>query len=61
MSRASAGSGDALDARLNYGARCVLSRDLAPAELEVLRKLYRTAGPTAVASALFNIDAALTR
>jgi mono/diheme cytochrome c family protein len=61
MSRAPAGSGDAVDARLNYGARCVLSRDLAPAELEVLRKLYRTAGPTAVASALFNIDAALTR
>jgi len=61
MSRAPTGGGDAVDARLNYGARCVLSRDLAPAELEVLRKLYRSAGPTAVASALFNIDAALTR
>ena len=61
MSRAPARAGDVMDARLNYGARCVLSRDLAPAELDVLRKLYRTGGPTAVASALFNIDAALTR
>ena len=61
MSRAPAGAGDAVDARLNYGARCVLSRDLTPDELAVLRKLYRTAGPTAVASALFNLDAALTR
>jgi hypothetical protein len=34
---------------------------LAPDELEVLRKLYRAAGPTAIASALFNLDAALTR
>jgi hypothetical protein len=39
----------------------VLSRDLAPDELAVLRKLYRAAGPAAVASALFNLDAALTR
>jgi mono/diheme cytochrome c family protein len=61
MTRAPAGTGDAVDARLNYGARCVLSRDLAPDELAVLRKLYRAAGPTAVASALFNLDAALTR
>ena len=34
MSRAPAGAGDAVDARLNYGARCVLSRDLTPAELD---------------------------
>ena len=61
MTRAPAGPGDAVDARLNFGARCVLSRDLAPAELEVLRKLYRAAGPKAIASALFNLDAALTR
>jgi hypothetical protein len=61
MAHAPAGPGDAVDARLNFGARCVLSRDLAPAELEVLRKLYRAAGPKAVASALFNLDAALTR
>jgi hypothetical protein len=38
----------------------VLSRDLQPTELSVLRKLYGQS-PTAVASALFNLDAALTR
>ena len=51
---------------MNYGARLVLSRDLEPGELAVLRKLYghfgnATGGLTAVASALFNLDAALTR
>jgi mono/diheme cytochrome c family protein len=56
----------AIDGRLNYGARLVLSRDLEPAELAALRKLYghfgnTTGGLTAVASALFNLDAALTR
>ena len=49
-----------VDGRLNYGARLVLSRDLSPGELTVLRKLYGQS-PTAVASALFNLDAALTR
>ncbi len=61
MSRAPAGPGDAVDARLNMGARAVLSRDLSPAELAVLNKLYRSAGPIQAASALFNLDAALTR
>ena len=59
------GSSD-LDARINFGARWVLSRDLEPAELAVLRRLYGHFGNahdglTAVASALFNLDAALTR
>jgi mono/diheme cytochrome c family protein len=56
--------------RLNYGARRVLSRDLTDAEIASLRKLYdhfahdtggSLAGFTAVASALLNLDAALTR
>jgi hypothetical protein len=50
-----------LDGRLNFGARLVLSRDLSPGELVVLRKLSGTRGQVAVASALFNLDAALTR
>jgi len=59
-----------VDDRLNYGARRVLSRDLTAVELVILRKLYdhfahgtggSLAGFTAVASALLNLDAALTR
>jgi hypothetical protein len=62
MSQAAPGkSEDAVDARLNYGARAVLTRDLTTDELEPLRKLYRAAGATAAASALFNLDAAFTR
>jgi mono/diheme cytochrome c family protein len=53
--------GDRLDSQLNFGARLVLSRDLGAAELRVLRGLHDKAGMTAVASALFNLDAALTR
>jgi mono/diheme cytochrome c family protein len=53
--------GDRLDSQLNFGARLVLSRDLTAAELKVLRGLHDRAGMTAVASALFNLDAALTR
>ena len=49
-----------VDGRLNYGARLVLSRELSLGELTVLRKLYGQK-PAAVASALFNLDAALTR
>lgn len=77
---------DALDGRLRYGARLVLSRDPTEGELATLRRLYEEAtaapaGPrivkiaarttgsstkefvamTAVASVLFNLDAALTR
>lgn len=60
-----------LDDRLNYGARLVLSRDLTPEELAPLHKLYvqaaggsqatSLAGYKAVGTALFNLDAALTR
>jgi hypothetical protein len=46
---------------LNYGARLVLSRDLSAGEIAALRKLYQSSGPVAVASALLNLDAALTR
>jgi mono/diheme cytochrome c family protein len=53
--------GDRLDNQLNFGARLVLSRGLTAAELHVLRGLHDKAGMTAVASALFNLDAALTR
>lgn len=53
--------GDRLDNQLNLGARLVLSRDLSPDELRVLRDLHDKAGMTAVASALFNLDAALAR
>jgi Protein of unknown function (DUF1553) len=58
---APAAPGDRLDNQLNFGARLVLSRDLTAAELKVLRGLHDRAGMTAVASALFNLDAALTR
>ena len=54
-------SGDRLDNQLNFGARLVLSRDLDATEMQVLRDLHGKAGMTAVASALFNLDAALTR
>jgi hypothetical protein len=60
-----------LDDRLNYGARLVLSRDLSPAELAPLHQLYiqaaggsqpaSLAGYAAVGTALFNLDAALSR
>jgi hypothetical protein len=56
---------------LNYGARLVLSRDLTPAELAPLHQLYiqaaggsrpaSRAGYAAVGTALFNLDAALSR
>lgn len=76
---------DALDGRLRYGARLVLSRDLTDGELSILRKLFEAAlaepaaskkgktvaakgtssnemsAWTAVASVLFNLDAALTK
>ena len=77
---------NSLDGRLRYGARLVLSRDLADGEMATLRGLFAaalTAPPapknkkspasakggsgkemaalTAVASVLFNLDAALTR
>jgi hypothetical protein len=52
---------DATDAKLDYGARAVLTRDLTPDELDPLKRLYRSAGPAAVATALFNLDAAFTR
>ncbi|MEY4966471.1 MAG: hypothetical protein RL274_2054 [Pseudomonadota bacterium] len=54
-------SRDRLEAQLNYGGRWVLSRDLTPLEIASLRKLHGAAGLTAVASALLNLDAALTR
>lgn len=79
-------SADALDGRLRYGARLVLSRDPTNGELATLRSLYEEAltapsaprlvkvsakvqrssskdlaAMTAVASVLFNLDAALTR
>jgi hypothetical protein len=55
-----------LDERLNHGAQLVLSRNLTPDERTSLRRLYEhfpnaTGGFTAVASALLNLDAALTR
>lgn len=68
---------DGLDGRLRYGARSVLSRDPTERELATLRELFAKAQPgtasykdksgkelaalTAVASVLFNLDAALTR
>jgi len=58
--------GDLLNARLNNGGRLVLSRDLSDAEVATLRRLYghfanSKDGFIAVASALLNLDAALTR
>ncbi|HMH64735.1 MAG TPA: DUF1553 domain-containing protein, partial [Rhizomicrobium sp.] len=52
---------DAIESKLDYGARLVLSRDLTAEEIVPLRKLYQSAGAQAVASALLNLDAALTR
>jgi len=61
---------DALDGRLRYGARLVLSREPTESELGTLRQLFakaqgksnkELAAMTAVASVLFNLDAALTR
>jgi hypothetical protein len=52
---------DAIESRLDYGARLVLSRNLSAAEISALRKLYQSASAVAVASALLNLDAALTR
>lgn len=51
----------ALDAQLNLGSRRALSRELSAGELAALRKLHASAGMPAVASALLNLDAALTR
>ena len=53
--------GDHLTNALNFGARAVLTRDLTPGELTVLRKLEAKDGMPAAATALLNIDAALTR
>ncbi len=55
-----------LNERLNRGAQLVLSRNLTPSETASLRRLYShfpnaMSGYTAVASALLNLDAALTR
>jgi hypothetical protein len=60
-----------LDDRLNYGARLVLSRALAPEELALMKGLYvkasgstaptSLAGYKALATAYLNLDAALTR
>jgi Protein of unknown function (DUF1553) len=65
---------EVLDTRLNYGAHCVLSRDLTPKENEVLRVTYDDvrkaqgtssnkdlAALTGMASLLLNLDAALVR
>jgi mono/diheme cytochrome c family protein len=53
--------GKTIPSQLDFGARAVLSRDLSATERDVLNKLYQKAGMTAVASALLNLDAALTR
>jgi hypothetical protein len=53
--------GDRVTNALNFGARSVLTRDLTPAELTSLHKLAGKAGMAAAATALLNIDAALTR
>ena len=63
-----------LAGRLQFAARCVLSRDLTAAELATLEAFYRKvtqpsadaplgepAAYTALAGVLFNLDAALTR
>jgi hypothetical protein len=50
-----------LDDRIGYGGRWVLSRDLSASEGATLRKLHDAAGMPAVASALLNLDQALTR
>jgi hypothetical protein len=61
----------ALDERLNYGAKLVLSRELMPAELLLVHRLYvesaggsqpnSLAGYKAVGTVLLNLDAAVTR
>jgi hypothetical protein len=53
--------GDRVTNALNFGARSVLTRDLTPTELAALHKLEAKAGMAAAATALLNIDAALTR
>lgn len=50
-----------LEARIDYGGQWVLSRPLSAGERATLAKLHDAAGMTAVASALLNLDAALTR
>jgi len=50
-----------LNAQLDLGARWVLSRSLTPDEAAVLERLHARGGMGAVASALLNLDAALTR
>ena len=68
---------DELDGRIKYGARLVLSREPTKGELATLHDLFEKAEAapgnakgksnkdlsalTAVASVLFNLDAALTR
>lgn len=60
---------DVLDVRLNYGAQCVLSRDLTTEEYDTLRQFYNDSRAkydeqvvlTEVASILLNLDSALTR
>jgi Protein of unknown function (DUF1553)/Protein of unknown function (DUF1549)/Planctomycete cytochrome C len=52
---------DAIESKLDYGARLVLSRDLKATEVAPLHKLYHSTGGEAAASALLNLDAALTR
>jgi hypothetical protein len=55
------GAGRDRAVQLDFGARAVLSRRLSVSEKSVLQNLYDSAGMTAVASALLNLDAALTR
>jgi hypothetical protein len=62
-------SGEALEDRLNVGARRVLSRDLSPDELVTLRAFYARlskempdpAAFTSIASVMLNLDSAFTR
>jgi len=61
----------ALDDRLNYGAKLVLSRELIPTELALMRRLYAEAaggsrpaslaGYKAVGTVFLNLDASVTR
>ena len=52
---------DRVDNALNFGARSVLTRDLTTDERAILHKLESRSGMAAAATALLNIDAALTR
>jgi len=52
---------DRVDNALNIGARSVLTRDLTTDERAILHKLESRSGMAAAATALLNIDAALTR